>query len=91
MNESIGLESNKPVDNKPIESANVIDEHNSLTKFVIFSESLDIDSSIVENQIYLKPSVVQLQTNIDRVSQIDKLKDRKKNSMLELFSDEDFN
>ncbi|MCV0413253.1 MAG: hypothetical protein K5782_09675, partial [Nitrosarchaeum sp.] len=91
LDENIGLESNKPADDKSIESANVIDEQDSFTKFVFFSESLDIKSSLVENQIYLKPFVVQPQTNIDRISQIDKLKDRKKNSMLELFLDDDFN
>ena len=91
LDENIGLESNKPADDKPIESANVVDGQDSFTKFVFFSESLDIKSSLVENQIYLKPFVVQPQTSIDRISQIDKPKDRKKNSMLELFLDDDFN
>ncbi|MFQ5476325.1 MAG: hypothetical protein ACE5DT_04755, partial [Nitrosopumilus sp.] len=54
-------------------------------KTVYLSESLHITSSIFEQQVVaFNPHVTQPQATLDRVSQIDKIKDRKKNSKIDL-------
>ncbi len=84
LHESIGIASNHPPKKHSIDDASSIYTSDHSEKLISFSESLDITTSIIEQQIHINSLITQPQTILDRVSQIDKLKDRKKNSKIDL-------
>ena len=85
LNESMGIASNQPSKNDSIDYGSVTYTSESFKKLVVFSESLGITSYTAEQQIQFNTFVKQPQATFDRVSQIDKVKDRKKNLKSEIF------
>jgi len=61
----------------------------SLGKMIYLSESLHITSLIFEQTLALNSYITQPQATLDRISQIEKVKDRKKNLKSEIFSLDD--
>ncbi len=84
LQESVGISTNSPLEKDPTSQPIVMSTSSSLGKMVYLSESLHITSSIFEQTIALNSYIMQPQATLDRVSQIDKVKDRKKNSKADL-------
>ena len=83
LHESVGITSNAPQKKVPTFEPTIMSTSDVLGKTIFLSERLDITSSILEQTVQLKSFVVQPQATLDRVSQIDKVKDRKKNSKVD--------
>jgi len=79
LQESVGLSTNSPLKKNPIYQSYIMSTSDSLGKIVYLSENLHITSLIFEQQVISNSYVIQPQATLDRVSQIDKTKDRKKN------------
>ena len=79
LQESIGMTSNDPQKKSSSINPNTISQSEDLEKVVYFSENLKISSSIFEQSVVHNMFVEQPQTSLDRISQIEKIKDRKKN------------
>jgi len=85
LQESVGLATNSPLKKNPISHPTVMLTSDSLGKMVYLSERLDIISSIPQQIVSLNSYITQPQATLDRVSQIEKIKDRKKNLKTEIF------
>ena len=85
LQESVGLATNSPLKKNPVAHPTFISTSDSLGKLIYLSESLDITSSILEQTIAFNSYITQPQATLDRISQIDKIKDRKKNLKSEIF------
>ena len=85
LQESVGIASNVPQKKSTTTNPSIISQSEYLGKVVYLSEDFKITSSILEQTIVHNMFIVQPQTILDRVSQIEKVKDRKKNSKIDLF------
>ena len=80
LHESMGIATNEPPKKNSMHQNNAIYISEDSEKFIFLSENLDITTLTNEQQIQINTFVIQPQAILDRVSQIDKVKDRKKNS-----------
>ncbi len=85
LHESVGIATNSPLKKNPVLQPSVMSTSDSLGKIIYLSESLHSASSILEQTVAFNSYISQPQATLDRVSQIDKLKDRKKNSKIDSF------
>jgi hypothetical protein len=90
LQESVGIATNSPQKKAPTFTPTIISTSDSLGKMVYLSESLHITSSIFEQTVALNSHIIQPQATLDRVAQIDKIKDRKKNSKVDSFLADEF-
>jgi len=79
LQESVGLSTNSPLEKNSAVYPIIMSTSDSLGKLIYLSESLHITSSMFEQTVELNSYTIQPQATLDRVSQIDKIKDRKKN------------
>ena len=84
LHENIGIVSNQPSKKDSIDYSSISYTSESFKKLVSLSEKLDIKTSLSEQQIQFNTFLKQPQATLDRISQIDKVKDRKKNIKSEI-------
>jgi len=84
LQESVGITTNSPLKKNSVMDQTVMSTSESLGKMLYLSESLQITSSIPKQSVTSNPYTIQPQATLDRVNQIDKINDRKKNSKLDL-------
>ena len=84
LKESVGIASNSPQKKTSIEQPLIMSTSDTFGKTIYLSENLDINSSMFEQTVQFASFIPQQPATIDRTSQADKLKDRKKNSKLDL-------
>ena len=83
LNESVGIASNSPQKKTSFEKPLIMSESDRFGKMIHLSESLDINPSMLEQTVQLNSFIPQQPVAVER-TQSDKLKDRKKNSKLDL-------
>ena len=76
LQESVGITSNVPQKKSITTNPSIISQSESLGKTVYLSEDFKIISSIFEETIVHNSFVIQPQTTLDKVAQIETVKDR---------------
>jgi len=91
LHESVGIASNSPQKKSSAINPTIISESEHLGKTIYLSEELNLISSILQQTVGHNSFVIQPQATLDRISPIEQIKDRKKNSKIDLLSLDDSN
>ena len=91
LHESVGIVSNSPQKKSTAINPIIISESEHLGKTVYLSEELNLISSILQQTVEHNSFVIQPQATLDRISPIEQIKDRKKNSKIDLLYLDDSN